>query len=135
MQFLSRNTFDEMSKVNDINRKKTTLKLITFILDNSIEEWSVCYNQPLPRNFFDGKDCAPDIIIFDESDKPNVIIDLCHDYEFKQTIELANKYYKEIPSVQEIFIYNYEKELWHCVTAPDNSYCELISEDLDDAFN
>lgn len=92
------------------------------------------------------KEYAPDVIIyknqsnepteifFDEY-KPLIIIEVEKSRRIKANIEKVKELYKLVKSIQEAFVYDYEKEVWYKVLPigeliPNNAISEILQVDF-----
>lgn len=139
MLTLTIKTVEELVEKISVQKTIAIQKLIDFIINNNLGDNNTYLGKPLmfssDKNLGGGI-CIPDISIFDiESEKPICIIEVCKKEDQYYCTKALKELIQKLPSIQEAFIYEYETETWLSLTAPDNSFCEILSEDLDDAFN
>lgn len=80
---------------------------------------------------------APDIVVYDDDLRyPVVIIEITTHKELKTIISKVKDLMDDYPQIKESFVYDYEKEIWHChgedLQGDEPSYSHLLNLDLSD---
>ena len=106
-------------------------RVITRLLSNMRVELTDQGYEPLPEATVtdDWDDLAPDVVIFDERNRPLSIIEITTYVECKKIIRKCDELIERFPDA-EFFVYDYEKDVLYAYDANTDSWLTSLEYEI-----